>query len=257
MSEVEFERQGSIALVRINRPERLNALSRATLIALAEAFTEIDQDPAITVAVLTGTGRAFSVGLDLKEHAESGGGKLSFPDLGGAVNPLFPVRRPDFNTPVIAAVNGLAYGGGYFLFAQCDLSVAAESASFEISEIRQGLVAGWSDGLAHGLPRSIAMELALGGKLGGRRAYEVGLVNDVVEDDRVLERAMERAEGVAKLPPLAVQYGRELAGRLAPPIPAEVSELAGGYADVARASDDVREAMAAFQERRSPVFQGR
>jgi enoyl-CoA hydratase len=257
MAELEFEKRDAIALVRINRPERLNALNRTVLEGLADAFTEIEADPKVRVAVLTGTGRAFSVGLDLREHEENGGGELAFPDLGHRVNPLFPDRREDFNTPVIAAVNGLAFGGGYFLFAACDLSVAVESAAFEISEVRQGLVAGWSDGLAHGLPRSIAMELALGGRIGARRAYEVGLVNDVVADGELLDRALERAEAIAALPPLAVRSGRELVARLAPPVPAEVGERAGELAAIARSSADAREAKAAFAERRTPVFTGR
>ena len=257
MADVEYERRGGVALVRINRPKQLNALNRSVLEGLAEAFTEIDGDPGITAAILTGTGRAFTVGMDLKEHAESGREDFDFPDLSPLRNPLFPVRDPAFNTPVIAAVNGLAYGGGWFMFTQCDLAVAAESAVFEISEIRQGLVAGWSEGLALTLPRPIAMELALGGRISARRAYEVGLVNDVVPDEQLLDRAWERAAAVAALPPLATQHNRDLVARLTPQVPETVQALAERHADEARASEDFREALAAFAERRTPIFQGR
>ena len=256
MDEVLFERRGSVALVTLNRPRKLNAMNRAMLMALADTFTEIKSDSAIRAVIVTGAGRAFSAGMDLTEDTGQAPGEFGFPDLEGRVDPLFPFRDPDFDTPVIAAVNGLAFGGGYFMFAVCDLAVVAESAVFEISEVRQAIVAGWSEGLQLGLPRPIAMELALGGRITGRRAYEVGLANDVVADDQLLDRAWDRAEAIAALPPLTARANRHLVGRLSPAPDDETVTLARRLRATSLASDDFREAMAAFGERRAPSFTG-
>src|SRR5581483_3941615 len=151
---VEYRTDGSVAVITMNRPERLNALSRDTLAGLARAFMRFEADDETRVAVLTGTGRAFCVGMDMKEKAaHPDEDPAALPDISPLVNRFFPFRADDFVKPVIAAVNGLAIGGGVFLTVNSDLVVAAEEAQFEISEVKLGWVAGWWFGRLLNLPR--------------------------------------------------------------------------------------------------------
>jgi len=153
---VEKQRQDSVLLIRLNRPERLNALGRELLVELVDAWLEYEDDKNLKVAILTGTGKAFCAGEDLKEAAERGTPGL--PDL--------PVRDPywhsELTKPVIAAVNGWAMGGGYILTHLADLRVASQDAVFEISEARHWLLGAYNFGFSERFSHAVATELALG-----------------------------------------------------------------------------------------------
>src|SRR5208282_6834995 len=156
MAVVETERHGQILVVRMNRPERLNALNHEMRTELAAVWTSFRRDDALEVAIFTGAGRAFCAGEDMKESLADGapGGRK-------------PAQEDPFNSgalekPVIAAVNGFAMGGGFMLVERTDLRVAARGAVFEVSEAKRWLLGGYNHGHIANLPYPIAMEMALG-----------------------------------------------------------------------------------------------
>lgn len=198
MSEAPLlvERFGAVAILTLNRPERLNALNGALRAALVEALAACDADEALRAVILTGRGRAFSAGLDVKELTESGrdvSSNIENGDLGGAIAAM--------RIPVIAAVNGLAVTGGFEITLACDMALASEEAWFQDTHVRIGLLPGW--GLSQRLPRLIglnrAKEISLSGRrVGAAEAAALGFVNRVVPADRLLAEARALAEAVAE-----------------------------------------------------------
>jgi enoyl-CoA hydratase/carnithine racemase len=255
---VRYSKHGHVAVITLNRPERLNAMGRDVLAGLASSMMAFEADDDARVAVLTGTGRALSVGMDIKEKAASPEeDPAALPDISPLVNKFFPFRKDDFDKPIIAAVNGLALGGGFFLAANSDLVVAAEDAVFEVSEVQRGWVAGWWYGRLLNLPRHIGMELALGGRMTAERAYQVGFVNEVVPAEQLLDAALARAERIAALPPLAVRHTRSLFMEASPTVGEPTwRRWEQAMAEVTR-SEDVLESRRAFLEKREPRFRGR
>ncbi|MDO8531243.1 MAG: enoyl-CoA hydratase/isomerase family protein [Dehalococcoidia bacterium] len=205
MSLVKYESQGRMVLVTLNRPDKLNAINLAMLEEMAATWTRLDQDMEARVAVLTGAGRAFCVGLDMKEMVE---GKIAPTTLQTMVPNRFSPRAQ--SKPVVAAINGPAVGAGLdFVAMDCDILVAAESATFGMPEVIVGMASLGSPFAAANVPRAIAMEMFLtGDPITARRAYETGFVNRVVPDDQVLEAAMEIAGRIAQNAPNAVQQSR-------------------------------------------------
>jgi enoyl-CoA hydratase/carnithine racemase len=260
MADVEYSKDGHVAVVTLNRPEHMNAINRGLLVAMAEAFIEFRDDPDAFVAVLTGAGRGFCSGLDLKEARRAAPeGELALMDISPLVNPFwdgFKGRNPELKKPVIAAVNGWALGGGLFLAAAADLALAAESARFELV-VSRGLPAGWDTGLRLGLSLHASLELALGERMDAQRAYDVGLVNKVVPDDRLLEEALALAGRLASRPPLAIRANLELVRAALPTPSPELQERFLELFEAAQESEDAKESVAAFLEKRSPVFKGR
>jgi enoyl-CoA hydratase/carnithine racemase len=253
MEFVSCEPDGPVLLVTMRRPERLNAMGYQLLCELADAFTGFAADPSLRVAVLTGAGRGFCVGLDMKDRSPDMTGPLVRPDISPHVNPFWPDNT--LTKPVITAVNGFAFGGGCYLAVAGDLCVAAESASFEISEVRRGGLSGWEVGYLLSLPRALRSEIALGGRLSARRAYEAGIVNDLVPDDRLLDQAMERARQLTAVAPAVVRRNLQLLRALDPAVPAYVQSLREAYEAQVAASADAREAVLAFAEKRPPAWQ--
>ena len=169
MPVVETERHGQILVVRMNRPERLNALNHELRTLLAETWTAFRHDNELEVAIFTGAGRAFCAGEDMKESLQNGapGGRrpaIEDPFMSGALE-----------KPVIAAVNGFAMGGGFMLVERTDLRVAVRGAIFEVSEAKRWLLGGYNHGHLANLPFPIAMEMALGFRFTAERFYELGL----------------------------------------------------------------------------------
>lgn len=253
---VEYSVDKHVALVRINRPDRLNALGREVALGLAGAFTEAAASPDVRAIVLTGTGRAFSVGMDIKEHSDSGGAGIGYPDITPLTDPFYPFRSAALTKPVIAAVNGMALGAGFYLALNADLVVASEDAVFEVTEVHRGAVVGWDLGVVHGLTRPIATELALGGRLSAQRAYDVGLINEVTTGDAVVERALERAAVLVDLPPLAIEHNLALLHRVRPAVAPEIQDEAERIFQQVQLSEDSAEAMNAFLDRRQAAFRG-
>src|SRR4051812_46410703 len=187
-SSVVVRREGSVAVATISRPQVLNALDTATIEALADALSDADAADDVRAVVLTGAGeRAFSAGADLKEGAAAAPSDTT--DIGA----FGRVVRRGGGKPTIAAVNGLAFGGGFELVLSCGLVVAAERATFGLPEGRVGVMAGGGGVIrvARRVPIAVALELVMTGRpIDAARAYALGLVNKVVPDDRVVEEAV-------------------------------------------------------------------
>jgi enoyl-CoA hydratase/carnithine racemase len=251
--EVRYEVVRGVAWLTINRPQARNALNRAVRDGLFDGARRFNADDTAKVLVLTGAGdRAFCAGGDLKEMAHSA---LTVPPPDFV--PQFG-RNIEIGKPTIAAVNGLAYAGGFLLAQNCDLCVAAESARFAITEAKVGRGAPWAAPLSWLVPPRIAMQILLtGDPISARRAHEVGLVNEVVPDADLAARAQELAERIAANAPLSVAAAKRtvhLSARLA---------RDEAYAEAERIwepvylSADAQEGPAAFRDRRPPVWTGR
>ncbi|HEX7659065.1 MAG TPA: enoyl-CoA hydratase-related protein [Pseudonocardiaceae bacterium] len=250
---VDYAVTRGIAWLTINRPDARNALNRAVRDGLWAGFRRFNDDDTARVLVLTGAGdRAFCAGGDLKEMAEEA---LEIPP------PDFlpqPGRNIDVPKPTIAAVNGVAFAGGFLLAQNCDLCVAADTASFAISEVKVGRGAPWAVPLPWLVPQRVAMRILLtGDPVDATRAYQLGLVNEVVPAARLREAAQALAERVAANAPLSVLAAKQTV-RLAAEHPLSDAYAAAEeiWAPVYR-SKDAQEGPAAFREKRRPVWQGR
>jgi enoyl-CoA hydratase len=253
-SSIRFERRERVALVTIDRPEAMNALTPEMLHGLDAAFAAFEADPELQVAVLTGAGdQAFCAGMDLKTGIQhvTGGDELGYADHTKR-------QLSDVFKPVIAAVNGVCVAGGLELLLGTDLRVAAEHASFGLGEVRWGLVpvGGSHVRLPRQVPWAVAMELLLTGeRIDARRAYDVGLVNRVVPGEQVLASAFDLAERICRNGPLAVRTAKEIAVRALALESGFVLEKALGARVLG--SEDAQEGPRAFAEKRRPRFTGR
>lgn len=249
MAVVETERHGQILVVRMNRPERLNALNQELRLALARTWTEFRHDDGLEVAILTGTGRAFCAGEDMKETLASGtpgGQRLPIED---------PFATGALEKPVIAAVNGFAMGGGFMLVERTDLRVAATGAVFEVSEAKRWLLGGYNHGHLANLPFPVAMEMALGFRFTAERFHQLGFVNRLVEPAQVVPAAIEMAEHLLTLPPAARVNTVHMMRRMRPKPSRAQRDLAAALHEHG-AKSDLIESRAAFAEKRAPRFKG-
>ena len=186
-----IEREPPLAVVTLNRPEQMNALNAALRIAIGDAFAELEADPEVRAVIVTGAGRAFCAGMDLKEIGGGSEGQTGY-ELSVAGQDAMRENIAGFSGPVIAAVNGAAATAGFELALACDLIFVARGAKFLDTHARVGIVPGW--GLSQRLPRLIgiarAKEISLSGNaLEAERAYEWGLANRVCEPQRLLDEA--------------------------------------------------------------------
>ena len=256
MAVVEYEKKDHLVTITLNRPERLNAMGKELVIGMADAWTDFQNDDDAWVGIITGVGRAFCVGMDVKERAESGEKGLGI-DPAGERDPYWQQK---LNKPTISAVNGFAFGGGWFLAARADLRVGAESARFQVTEIVRGGTGDWAAQNVHSLPSAAAADVALGGIVTARRLYEVGYLNRVVADDQLLPAAHEMAQQLLQLPPLSVRYTVQLMHKLRDlraEQPPDVRELGQKLGKILRESEDGAEAVRSFVEKRKPVFHAR
>lgn len=252
--EVLFEViDGHIALITINRPDQRNAANLAVRRGLRDCFERFEREAALRVAILTGAGeKAFCGGMDLKELSATG--------LGVPPRDFLPVIGDNLHVtkPVIAAVNGVAFAGGWLFAQMCDLCVAAEHATFGITEAKVGRGMPWAAPLVRMLPQRVVMELLLtGNPLSARRAYELGYVNALVPADRLRAEAIRTAETIAANAPLTVRAARELVY-----LSNEMGRSAGLRAaqhlfERVYLSEDAIEGPRAFAEKRSPLWTGR
>ncbi|MBN9410045.1 MAG: enoyl-CoA hydratase/isomerase family protein [Burkholderiales bacterium] len=254
MEDVILERHGAVALLRINRPAARNALNRAVIDALGGHLLRMENEHDIRCIVITGDERAFSAGADLKEMAHVPATVMARRGASAIWRAL-----DQLGTPVIAAVNGYALGGGCELAMGCDIIVAGEGARFGLPEIRSGILpgGGGTQRLLRAIGKHRAMLLLLtGDMLPAREAHAYGLVSQVVQDGRVVAEALALAARIAGMPPLAVHQIKEAVrhGQDAA-LPTALSlERNANY--LLFASDDRREGMQAFAEKRPPVFTG-
>jgi enoyl-CoA hydratase len=275
--EILYEKQGRIAFITINRPERRNALNRAAFGQLANAWLDFNADDELWVAIITGAEspqepdkNAFCSGGDLKEaiqffvdNAEDlATGKKTAGAEGYLPNsPLIAMlREVEIYKPIIAAVNGICVAGGMEMLLGTDIRVASEKASFGIFEPRRALFPG--GGTTVRLPRQVpycfAMEVLLtADAVPAALAYEMGIVNRVVPHDKLMETAVEFAETISKNGPLAVRAVKECVHKnLRLPLK-EAFELELDYSAKVFMTDDAQEGLAAFREKRKPQWKGR
>jgi len=253
------------ATITFNRPDQLNAISPLMARELRAAYAAAEADEAVWTILVTGNGRAFCAGADVTEIPEDGRVIYEEPYL--STYPQWEAPQegtPPFRTmtkPIVTAVNGLCCGAGLDLVTTGDIAIASDRAEFFDPHVSIGLVSGREMvRLARVLPLGIAMRVALTGRherLGAQRAYELGLVSEVVEHDRLLERAREVVELVNRNAPLAVR-GTRLAIRKTIDLPLHEAEiLAETFRERVVRTDDAKEGPRAFVDKRPPKWQGR
>ncbi len=249
MALVEIEPDTGIMVIRLNRPERMNALSMEMRELLAEAWCEFRDSRELEVAIVTGTGRAFCAGEDMKESVERG-------TIGRqATRVENPYMAGKLDKPVIAAVNGVAMGGGFMMAEQADLRIATRDALFESSEAKRWLLGGYNHGVKNNLPHAIATEMAFAFRFTAERLYEAGFINRLVEPDQLLPTAKAMARHLLGLPPAARVNTTVMMRAMRPSVGAELERLAARLHEHGAKSDRI-ESRRAFAEKRAPEFKG-
>jgi enoyl-CoA hydratase len=251
---VLFEaRDDGIAVITLNRPEARNALSRDIREGLFTAWDRFERNQALRVAILTGAGdKAFCAGGDLKEMTEL---HLTVPPHG-----MFPVPGDtiELTKPTIAAVNGVAFAGGWMIAQACDLCVASTHAQFAITEVKVGRSSPWAAPLIHMIPQRIMMEIVLTGKpITAQRAYEIGLVNRLAEPGALMETALTLATEILAGAPLSVQAARDMVMLSTEMGRSAALRAARHVSETAYCSEDAQEGPKAFAEKRRPHWKGK
>jgi enoyl-CoA hydratase/carnithine racemase len=254
---VNYEKEGKIAIFTINRPEAMNALNMETMGELFEAMSAFRDDPELWVGIVTGAGdRAFCGGADIKDTLPFMKNHRRDP----WAMPRSIMRGLEMWKPLIAAINGMALGGGLELAMACDIRIAADSARLGTPEVTLGLIPGW--GGTQRLPRAIpwckAAELLLMGKLiDAQEAYRIGMVNKVVPQAEVVATAKEYAEAICKAAPLAVRAAKEAMLRGSAMTLEEGLRLESALEAYVLGTEDFAEGTGAFVEKRKPEYKAK
>lgn len=252
---IRIERREQVALLILNRPQAMHALTRDLMVELADALEQLDADPGVGAFVITGDARAFAAGADIKEMADASAVELLLKEH---ISPFDRIQH--ITKPIIAAVSGWCLGGGNELAMSCDMIVASESARFGQPEINLGVIpgAGGTQRLTRAVGKALAMEMVLNNRtLSAEEAQRYGLVNRVVPVERYLDEALQLAQEIAARAPLALRLGKEAVNR------AFETHLADGILEERRAfyflfaSEDQKEGMRAFGEKRKPDWKGK
>jgi enoyl-CoA hydratase/carnithine racemase len=249
MAVVETEKHGQIFVVRMNRPDRLNALNHEMRTDLSAAWNEFRASKELEVAIFTGAGRGFCAGEDMKESLKDGAPGGRRPEIED------PFMSGKLEKPVIAAINGFAMGGGFMLVERTDLRVAVREAVFEVSEAKRWLLGGYNHGHIANLPYPVAMEMALGFRFTAQRFYEIGFVNRLVDAAELMPTAMSMAEHLLTLPPASRVNTVHMMRQMRPAPAPEMQRLAEALHEHG-AKSDLMESRAAFAEKRKPNFKG-
>lgn len=252
MTPVRYEVTNGVAWLTIDRPEAYNALSKAVRAGLFDGLRQFNSDDDAKVLVLTGAGeKAFCSGGDLKEMADTAL-RVPPPDFLPQLG-----RNIDVPKPTIAAVNGIAYGGGFLLAQQCDLVLAAEHARFAVSEVKVGRGSPWAAPLSWLVPPRVALEILLtGDPISAKRAREAGLVNEVVPAGELHTHTQALAERIATNAPLSVLAAKQTAYLSARFSREEAYDRAEEIWKPVYLSADAQEGPAAFREKRMPIWKG-
>ncbi len=255
MSHLIVTTQDNYAIVQINRPDVLNALNIALMIELVDTLEALDKDDAVRCIILTGNEKAFAAGADIKEMADATAMEMLLRDQFARWDRIRKVK-----TPIIAAVSGFALGGGCELVMTCDIVIASESAKFGQPEINIGVMpgAGGTQRLTRAVGKVKAMEMVLTGRMiNADEALRWGLINKVVPVEYYLEEARNWAKEIASKPPVAVKLGKESV------LKAFDTTIEGGLEFERKnfyllfASEDQKEGMKAFAEKRKPEWKGK
>lgn len=245
MPAVTTERNGPISIIRIARPERLNAINQAVAVEMQQAFQAFDADPEQRVAILSSEGtRAFSSGADVND----------LPELWRAI----PGVGFHTDKPIIGATTGWVVGGGIVMVMLCDLLVSTEDTTFYYPEAKLGTTAGGISSLAGRMPHHLAMEIMLlGAKVPAKRAYDVGFVNRVVPNGQHEREALSMAEELVNSAPLVIAALKQLVTQVLPAGPIERMVATTQTIARVRQSADLQEGIQAYKEKRKPRFTGR
>jgi enoyl-CoA hydratase/carnithine racemase len=251
-----FEREDTIVTLTLNRPDKLNAIDGAMLDALGEALGAIERDPEVRAVILTGAGRAFSAGADIKEWTALT--PLEFGRSWGLRGHALFDRMAGLPPPVIAAINGIALGGGLELALCADIRIASREARLGLPEVTIAALPGW--GGTQRLPRLIGpgrarQMILIGEPIDAARAEAWGLVTEVLPAAELPARAREIAGRIAANAPIAVQASKRLIDAALPATPA--ATLEGQAGALCGSTEDAKEGRASFLERRPPRYQGR
>jgi methylglutaconyl-CoA hydratase len=256
---IQLSRGGGIATITLNRPEKRNAISFQLVGELLAALDELEQSPDAQIVILTGTGKAFCAGLDLEE-LKSLLGKTHEQNLEDSKRMAQLFRRLyDFPKPTIAAVNGAAVAGGTGLATMCDFTLATPDAKFGYTEVRIGFVpAIVSSMLVWQVGHKIARDLLMSGRMfNAGEAHRYGLVNEVVEAERLMDRARQLAGELMQNSPSSMRATKQLInGFLAPHLDQEIAQAVEDNAR-ARTTEDFREGVSSFLEKRKPKWTGK
>jgi enoyl-CoA hydratase len=247
------ERRERVLVITINRPDQRNAVNSAVAVGIAAALDQLDDDGQLSLGVLTGAGKGFSAGMDLKAFVA---GDAPYAEDRGFAG----ITQRASVKPLIAAIEGFAVAGGLEIALSCDLIVASRGARLGIPEVKRSLVAsaGGLLRLPRVLPRNVAMELALtGDPIDAERGYELGLVNRLAEPGEALAEALELAGAIAGNGPLALAASKLVLNESVDWPDSEFFERQGAIAGPVMASEDAREGATAFAEKRPPVWRGR
>lgn len=261
-NDIRFEKHGHVAVATFQRPEVLNAFRQATLRDFIAILDEVEADPSVRVLVLTGTGRAFSAGIDLKEIGQSAARAPALKQLYGDLQTTQDVTRRMVRMPrvILSAINGLAVGIGVEIALASDIRLAAESATFTFAEVKRALFE--TNGVMYILPRLIgqgrALHLLLTGEtIKAQEALSVGLVTRVLPQEQLLDAALDTARTIAANAPLSVRLVKQVMQRtydldLEAVMQLEVDGMLQCYG-----SEDMAEGITSFVEKRPPLYQGR
>ena len=250
---VSTERRGRVLTITLNRPDARNAVNAALAQGVATALDELDRDAELQVGVLTGAGKGFCAGMDLKAFVSGESPHVEGRGFAG-------ITQRSADKPLIAAVEGFAVAGGLEVALSCDLIVAARGAKLGIPEVKRSLVAaaGALLRLPQRIPYHVAMELALtGDPIDAERAYDLGLVNRLAEPGAAVEVALELADAIAANAPLALAASKRILIEAPTWDPNEAWVKQGEIAGPVFVSEDAREGATAFAEKREPVWKGR
>lgn len=253
MGDILYEMRGQVAILTINRLDARNSINTGVREGLFAGFRRFEADPQARVAILTGAGdQAFCAGADLKEMARL---KLAvlprdfLPLLGDTIE----VRKP-----VIAAVNGVAYAGGWMFAQMCDLVVASETARFAITEAKVGRGMPWATPLTHMIPQKILLEILMtGNPITAQRAYEIGFVNHVTTAQGLMPKALELAEAICANAPLTVMAAKAMVYTATEMGSRSAMEAGRRIFEPVYQSSDAQEGPRAFAEKRKPNWQGK
>lgn len=252
-----YEKREHIVVLTLNRPDALNSINRQLRRELAEAITQFDGEADSFVAIITGAGRAFCAGRDLKERATDNAQGVQA-RARDSMYPDRPYMWPQTWKPLIAAINGYALAGGWSIAQMCDLRIAAEDAKMGITETKWSLLPPFGTILPKMIPLSAVLELVMTAQpITAQRAYDIGFLNKVVPGDKLMDEALAMAEQIVENAPLAVQYFKELAYRGLNMSTQDVSSLTYHMYDQLLTTEDSKEGPRAFAEKRKPNWQGR
>ena len=254
---VLYEKRDNVAIITLNRPDALNAINRQLRGELGEAITRFDEEQDAFVAIITGAGRAFCAGRDLKERAEDNAQGVQARASDSMSRDRLFMWPPTWK-PMIAAVNGYALAGGWSIAQMCDLRIAAEDAQLGITETKWSLLPPFGTVLPKSIPLAAVLELVFTAQpVTAQRASDMGFVNKVVPAEQLMSEAMILAQQIAENAPLAVQAFKELAYRGQNMSTEEIAALTYEAYDKLLTTEDSKEGPLAFAEKRRPRWQGR